>query len=508
MNNTRLGALTIAVAAVCAATGCQDAGMDRTGGTTITLRLASIDGPDVYAPSPAPQAFVEALKTLSQGRINVELHQSYGNGATTAESELVGRIASGEIDGGWPAARAFATAGVTGLEVLESPMTITTEEAADAVATDPVASDLLKRLDKAGLRGLAIAPAGLRRPFATEAPLVDPADWKGVTFRTFNSVTETAALKALGAVPVNVGIPWNDEVSARRLRGVDLDLGSSGAGSPTAVPNATANVVLWPKYFVFVLNGDRFAGLSAVQQGWVTAAARQAAQAAVAAESDEASSVRDLCDRGVRVVTATPAQIAGLKAALRPVTDQLAADPAVARIRQIGSSFPAQTIHIPTGCTGTGSTAGAAVPASSARIPDGAYRATVTYEDVARAGGDRDRSHPQGVWTLAVSKGTFTLQCRPVEPSRIYCGGVDVLVPVEAGYLRGDNKVLYIVSDAQMLARLTGCRLPSSSQEGHCNVLAPYGMNWTLKEGKLTFTPFAGPPRLQQWTLKPYDKIS
>ena len=213
MKKMRLGALTVAVAAVCtAASGCQDAGTDRTGGTTITLRLASIDGPDVFAQSPAPQAFVEALKTLSAGRIKVELQQGYGDAATGAESELVGRISSGEIDGGWPAARAFATAGVTGLEVLEAPMTITTEEAADAVATDPVAADLLKRLDKVGLRGLAIAPAGLRRPFATEAPLVGLADWKGVRFRTFNSVTETAALKALGAVPVNVGIPWTEEV--------------------------------------------------------------------------------------------------------------------------------------------------------------------------------------------------------------------------------------------------------------------------------------------------------
>ena len=88
MKKTRLGALMIAVAAVCAATGCQDGGMDRTGGTTITLRLASIDGPDVYAQNAAPQAFVEALKTLSQGRINVELHQGYGNAATTAESSL------------------------------------------------------------------------------------------------------------------------------------------------------------------------------------------------------------------------------------------------------------------------------------------------------------------------------------------------------------------------------------------------------------------------------------
>ena len=59
-----------------------------------------------------------------------------------------------------------------------------------------------------------------------------------------------------------------------------------------------------------------------------------------------------------------------------------------------------------------------------------------------------------------------------------------------------------------MLTRVAGCRLPPSSLEGHCNVLAPYGMSWTLKGGKLTFDAFAGAPGLMQWTLKPYEKIS
>jgi hypothetical protein len=39
-------------------------------------------------------------------------------------------------------------------------------------------------------------------------------------------------------------------------------------------------------------------------------------------------------------------------------------------------------------------------------------------------------------------------------------------------------------------------------------VLAPYGMSWTLKGGKLAFDGLAGASGLMQWTLKPYQTIS
>ena len=81
-------------------------------------------------------------------------------------------IASGEVDGGWPATRAFARGGVPGLEVVEAPLTITSYAAQKALVSGPVAAKLLARLDGSGVAGLGLTVGPLRRPFAANAPLL------------------------------------------------------------------------------------------------------------------------------------------------------------------------------------------------------------------------------------------------------------------------------------------------------------------------------------------------
>ena len=63
-------------------------------------------------------------------------------------------ITSGEVDGGWPSTRAFANAGITGLETVEAPMTLTSYAAEKALVSGPVADKLLAELDGTGVVGL------------------------------------------------------------------------------------------------------------------------------------------------------------------------------------------------------------------------------------------------------------------------------------------------------------------------------------------------------------------
>jgi TRAP-type C4-dicarboxylate transport system substrate-binding protein len=108
----------LAMTAACTTTQ----GSDKTGGDTVVLTLATFEpGPNANGQNHGPEAFVQNLGKVSQGRLKVELKTEYGDGAADAESQIVRAIASGEIDGGWPSTRAFARAGVPGLEVVEAP---------------------------------------------------------------------------------------------------------------------------------------------------------------------------------------------------------------------------------------------------------------------------------------------------------------------------------------------------------------------------------------------------
>src|SRR5512134_3688831 len=107
---------TLWVTSLCLASACAAVGVgtDKAGGDTVVLRLATIDGvPSPGDPTEAPEAFAEALSEVSGGRLKVDLLHSYGDGRPDAESDLVKALARGsDLDGGWPATRAFAAAGI------------------------------------------------------------------------------------------------------------------------------------------------------------------------------------------------------------------------------------------------------------------------------------------------------------------------------------------------------------------------------------------------------------
>src|SRR5690348_6562078 len=116
----------IGTAAAMVLAGCGPAGsVDKAGSQTVVLEFSSIDAVNDSGQSYGPQAFINAVEQLSGGKIRVRvLTDDYGDGDATAETNLVKAIASGDLDGGWPATRAFARAGIPGLQSVEAPMTI------------------------------------------------------------------------------------------------------------------------------------------------------------------------------------------------------------------------------------------------------------------------------------------------------------------------------------------------------------------------------------------------
>ena len=151
--------LAVGVVVAILVAGCQGAeSQDKAGTETVVLRLATINGDINFGGQEyGPQAFVDGLEEVSGGQFRIEVVTTFGDGAPDAESKLVNAISEGEIDGGWPSTRAFASAGIGGLEAVEAPLTITSYAAQKALVSGPVADTVLARLDGTGIVGLGLA---------------------------------------------------------------------------------------------------------------------------------------------------------------------------------------------------------------------------------------------------------------------------------------------------------------------------------------------------------------
>jgi TRAP-type C4-dicarboxylate transport system substrate-binding protein len=485
-------AATVALLAACSVAP----GTDKSGSDTAVLRLATIDRVNNNGQSYGPEAFVENLEKVSDGRIKVEMTTDYGGGAPEAESNLVKAIASGEVDGGWPSTRAFAKAGITGLEAVEAPMTLTTYAAEKTLVSGPVADKLVAKLDGTGVVGLDLAVGPLRRPFAAKAPLLGPEAWKGATFRVYNSPVQTDAVRMLGATPVNLGHKgWADEVQAGRLRGLEFDIAQYAAmGNTTEAGYVTANVVLWPKVFVLSISQERFDALTDEQRTWVREAANKAMQVSIDATYDETTIAQDLCGKGARFIAASPDQIAALRSTLQPVLDGLAADPAngalLTDVQAIAADHPEPDVPtVPEACrqsTADDQPTGRA-PDQVSDLPDGVYRSEITTDDLAAAGLD-NRDGGAGTWTLTVRDGTYEVRCRPLDDPGMDCGQSIENDPLEAGYLRGTGNTVTFVYDPELVSKLSGCKLPvSETLPDHCGPGGGGPKTWEIEGDSLMF---------------------
>jgi TRAP-type C4-dicarboxylate transport system substrate-binding protein len=282
--------------------------------------------------------------------------ETFESGSVTAETDLVKAIASGRLDGGWPASRAFSRAGIRGLEPIEAPMTLTSYAAQKSLAEGSAARLLLRTLDGSGVVGLGLAVGPLRRPWADTEPLVDLQRWRGITFRSYNSPVQEDTIRALGAVPVPASYYFGELVRAGTLRAIETDVAQyAHSGYGVLLPKAVGNEVLWPRMMVLSLSRKRFDSLTPEQQGWVQGAARDAVHASVEFGYDETTLAAHLCAQGVRFSDATPGQLAGLRHAVQPVVDALARDPATAaslvQVQKVAASNPApDAVEVPPPC--------------------------------------------------------------------------------------------------------------------------------------------------------------
>jgi TRAP-type C4-dicarboxylate transport system substrate-binding protein len=492
----------------------QPAVVDKAGSQALVLHLWTQDKATAQEQPPGPRAFLDSLGSVSGGRIQYDLNPYDGGGGY--ETKLVQAIASGQIDGGFPAVRAFGYAGITGLEAAEAPLTLNSYAAETDLVSGSVANDLLAQLEGTGVVGLGLAAGPLRRAFAGTAPLLGPGDWQGSTFRTFNSPIQDATITALGGLPSDRGPDWTQEIPSGELRGVEFDIPQYAARElTTEAPFVTANVVLWPKIFVFSLSQKRWDGLTDQQRSWIQQAANAGTRASVDAIYDETTPARSLCDVGVRFVDASPSQLADLHAAVAPVIKQLADDrvngPLLSEIEAIAARHPETDVpDVPAPCQTASPQPTPSIPPDVSKLPPGTYRVQITLADLAQAGVNNGNGLT-GTWTLTVyTDGTYMVSCEAVADTAVDCGNepANTPIPVEAGYVRGDGATVYFVPDCPLEAKVQGRKLPPASVEPYCFFQPPYWLDWSLDGSTLTFTNRGGLPRSKDSSsIKPWTKI-
>src|SRR6516162_4954634 len=322
----------LAVLAVLA--GCTSAGLNKAGGVQarqpVVLTLANYQGDSTEL-----DGFAGEVQRLSAGTMRIDIKSHWRFGQVQYENGLIEDVRAGRVDLGVAGSRAWDSVGVNSFRALHAPLLITSYALQDRVLRSPMIGQMLQGLQQLGLAGIGVLPGPLRKPLGITRPLLKPADYAGLRIGVQQSRVADATMRALGATPV-----WLTGVGSviTGLGGIEQQISSIQGNQYDRVGKyLTANVSLWPRPLVLFANGKTWAALTSAQRRML----RQAVTGDQAAETNvvrgnERDDTAILCRRGLRFLTASPADLAAMRRAVQPVYAQLGRDAQTRRyIRQI-----------------------------------------------------------------------------------------------------------------------------------------------------------------------------
>ena len=380
--------LAAAVLLVGAAACSQANGLDKSGGSPpVRLTFANSDA-DLGA-LPAVQYFLDRVKQLSGGQLQIDVRSSWGGGAPGYEPGVLRDVRGGKADLAWLGTRVFDTVGVRSFQALNAPLLVDSYALEMAVLRSRLPADMLAGLRPIRLVGLAVLADKLRKPFGTKHFLLKPSDYAGLVFRTYDSDVQERAVRALGARPSDVG--WAglyDALKSGTLQGTETDLRSYTGGADAAVaPYATVNVNLWPRTTALVANASRFAKLTRRQQGWLKQAAADAATYSISTLHGDEQLLAESCEQGARPRFASAQDLALLWATFSPVYTAIERDPQtrsmIATIESFKHSIHPEKLNVPAACRTAVKSAKTA--ARSSPFPEGVYRFSMNRTDILQA---------------------------------------------------------------------------------------------------------------------------
>ena len=419
-SRARIVAMGLIPAAVILASACgSGAGpANKAGGPSqpLVLRMADVNAGPGLRGTPEIQYFQQRVNDLSRGQISVKIVYEVGGLAMNAEQQVVKDVADGSFDVGFTGTSVFDTLGIPSFQALSAPMLIDNYPLENAVIRSSLPAKMMAGLAKLHVTGLAVLGDGMRRPIGIQHPIVSPADWRGITFGTYLSKTQEAAISALGANPGPGFAAARDQaIAGGALQGFDLNLliYQDLSKEPTA-PYITANVNLWPRTLALFASPGRFAKLSAAQRRLVSQAAADTAAHSTGLVQNESQTVSDICQAGGRFADASAADLQALRQHFAPVYASLQADPQtkamIGQISALKKSTPAgPALVVPAGCTGRAPGQQALGTTVTSRL-NGTYRWTLTARDASFVSPDvaNETKYPS-TFTVTLKDGIWSM---------------------------------------------------------------------------------------------------
>ncbi|GAB2571053.1 hypothetical protein GCM10027269_28170 [Kribbella endophytica] len=292
----------------------------------VTLRLGTADD-DAKPGGLAIVQFVQQVRTLSGGKLLIyPVWEASGSDVRQWDQLVVRMLKNRQLDLAMIPARTWDTEGVTSLRALNAPFLVTSDALADKIVTSPELSDeLLAGLDQGGATGLALMPEGLRHPFGFKRALVSPAAFAGAGIRAAKSNLGDATIRALGGKPDDaVGESYGAGIRSGVLGGAETGFVLSDLLPVAGI--AAANVTFTTKVNTLVANSAVLNGLSPDNQKILRSAATATREWALGHRVTESATAAAYCNRGGKVVNATPAELRALDQAVRPLYAELERD--------------------------------------------------------------------------------------------------------------------------------------------------------------------------------------
>jgi TRAP-type C4-dicarboxylate transport system substrate-binding protein len=384
----------------------------------VTLRLAIVDAED-NTQGPLARAFIQEVSTRSGGTITIDPIWSAGGGAESGYEQSVTRqLVQGQADLALVPSRGWDAAGVTSLEAIEAPLLISDEATANAIATSPIADELLAGMQEGGAVGLAMWPEDMVHPAqgGCVEPITRPEQFRGKVIRAVPSAVTLDIIKTLGASQVFYD-SYGADVGNCKINGLFVSL--RRAPQSFNGGDITGDITLSPRMDVLAANATSFAGLSPDQQAALRDAAIAVRDTAIGEWPSEIDSANRWCQVGGTVIAAGPEGSAAFVRALQPVTDHLMADPAAAKaiteIRDLKAAITPAASASP--CQPAPTATGHPLPSYSPELysgtipPNGTYRANVTEEDLLSKGASPHFALVQAkVYTLGFNGNIATWQ--------------------------------------------------------------------------------------------------
>ena len=408
---TGIGAAALAAAISLTATAC--ASSTKAGGTVahpIRITMQASDGTDSDANS---SYFVSQVQRRSGGRIQITLGNDYPSGHARNEPRLVRALLSGKVQMAYVPARAWEEGSpVTAFRALQAPLLITNYPLLRRITTGPIGRSMLASLSSVGVVGLGLVPQRLRRLFG-RIPLDSAATLHGARIRPITSPTGEQALRALGAVPVTIDASRaaGPAMGSGKIDGVESEtISIRNNGYPSYAHYLTANIALFAKATTIAIRRSVFDRLS-TQDRRILRAAANATVAHADPAAGERTDMATLCRLGVKLVTATPADLASLRPLARRAYPTLERDAdtrqEIRAIEQLKRTTTAAVSDIPS-CPRT--------RISRARSngvgPTGTYAVTASLSDVTKAAGNHSGGENYGSFRLVLRNGQFRMSDR------------------------------------------------------------------------------------------------